>query len=54
MIAVGSRPQFEQMNHAIEVNRLRPVIDRVLGLDQAVDAFRYYEQTAFGKVVIAG
>lgn len=33
MIAVGSRAHFEQMNRAIEVNRLRPVIDRVFGFD---------------------
>jgi NADPH:quinone reductase-like Zn-dependent oxidoreductase len=53
-IAVGSRAQFEAMNRAIDVNGLRPVIDRVFGFDQAVDAYRYYEEAhPFGKVVIA-
>jgi NADPH:quinone reductase-like Zn-dependent oxidoreductase len=53
-IAVGSRAQFTAMNRAIEVNRLKPVIDRVFTFDDAVDAYRYYEDAApFGKVVIA-
>jgi NADPH:quinone reductase-like Zn-dependent oxidoreductase len=53
-IAVGSRAQFEAMNRAIEVNGLRPVIDRVFSFDEAVDAYRYYEAASpFGKVVIA-
>jgi NADPH:quinone reductase-like Zn-dependent oxidoreductase len=52
-IAVGSRAQFEAMNRAIEVNGLHPVIDRVFGFDEAVDAYHYYEDTnPFGKVVI--
>jgi NADPH:quinone reductase-like Zn-dependent oxidoreductase len=42
------------MNRAIEVNGLKPVIDRVFPFDQAIDAYRYYEDTApFGKIVIA-
>lgn len=53
-IAVGTRAQFEAMNRAIEVNRLRPVIDRVFPFDQAKDAFRYYQEAnPLGKVVIA-
>src|SRR5262245_47744072 len=53
-IAVGSRAQFVAMNRAIEVNRLRPVIDRVFAFDNAPDAYRYYEDARpFGKVVIA-
>ena len=53
-IAVGSRAQFTAMNRAIEANRLKPVIDRVFSFDEAVDAYRYYEDAApFGKVVIA-
>jgi NADPH:quinone reductase-like Zn-dependent oxidoreductase len=52
-IAVGSRAQFEAMNRAIEVNRLRPVIDRVFSFGDAVDAYRYYDDAQpFGKVVI--
>jgi NADPH:quinone reductase-like Zn-dependent oxidoreductase len=53
-IAVGSRAQFEAMNRAIEVNGLRPVIDRVFTFEEAVDAYRYYaEAKPLGKVVIA-
>jgi NADPH:quinone reductase-like Zn-dependent oxidoreductase len=54
MIAVGSVAQFAQMNRAIEANRLVPVIDRVFGFDEAVEAYRYYEAAQpFGKVVIS-
>ena len=53
-IVVGSRAQFETMNRAIEVNALRPVIDRVFAFEEAVDAYRYYANAQpFGKVVIA-
>jgi NADPH:quinone reductase-like Zn-dependent oxidoreductase len=53
-IVVGSRAQFAAMNRAIEVNGLRPVIDRVFPFDDAVAAYRYYEDAQpFGKVVIA-
>jgi NADPH:quinone reductase-like Zn-dependent oxidoreductase len=53
-VAVGSRAQFVAMNRAIEVNRLKPVIDRVFSFEEAVDAFRYYQAGQFfGKIVIA-
>lgn len=53
-IAVGTRAQFEAMNRAIEINQLKPVIDRVFSFDEAVDAYHYYEQASpLGKVVIA-
>ena len=52
-IAVGSRAQFIAMNRAIEVNRLKPVIDRVFPFEEAVDAYRYYQAGQFfGKIVI--
>ncbi|WP_433256734.1 zinc-dependent alcohol dehydrogenase family protein [Streptosporangium sp. CA-135522] len=52
-VAVGSRAQFLAMSRAIDVNRLRPVIDRVFPFDDAPDAYRYYASgKAFGKVVI--
>lgn len=52
-IAVGSRAQFIAMNRALEVNRLKPVIDRVFPFAEAVDAFRYYQAGRFfGKIVI--
>ncbi|MFE6548580.1 NAD(P)-dependent alcohol dehydrogenase [Streptomyces sp. NPDC057746] len=52
-LAVGSRAQFTRMNGVISAHRLRPVVDRVFPLDEAVAAYRYYESAApFGKVVI--
>jgi NADPH:quinone reductase-like Zn-dependent oxidoreductase len=53
VIFAGSRAQFIAMNRAIDVNRLRPIIDRVFPFDDVLGAFRYYEKgQAFGKVVI--
>ena len=40
-IDVGSRAMFQSMNHRIASARLRPVIDRVFGFDEARDAMRY-------------
>jgi NADPH:quinone reductase-like Zn-dependent oxidoreductase len=52
-IFVGSRAMFEAMNRAIALHRLRPVVDRVFGLAEAVEAFRYLESAAhFGKIVL--
>lgn len=53
-ITVGSRRSFEAMNRAIDLHRLRPVIDRVFPFAEAKEAYRYLEsQKHFGKVVIA-
>jgi NADPH:quinone reductase-like Zn-dependent oxidoreductase len=47
-ISVGSRADFEAMNRAIELHRLRPVIDA-----EAKAAYRHFEGRGhFGKVVI--
>lgn len=52
-ITVGSRLQFEEMNRAIEVNKIRPVIDRVFAFGEAREAFEYvWEGKHLGKVVI--
>ncbi|GFE79469.1 NADPH:quinone oxidoreductase [Steroidobacter agaridevorans] len=52
-ISVGSRTDLEDMIRAIEVNGLKPVIDRSFGLEQIVAAFEYYQaQRHFGKVTI--
>lgn len=52
-IPVGSRASFEAMNRAIEMNDLKPVIDRVFPLMEAADALRYLERGGhFGKVVL--
>jgi NADPH:quinone reductase-like Zn-dependent oxidoreductase len=42
------------MNRAIDVNRVRPIIDRVFQFEDALSAFRYYEAgNGFGKIVIS-
>ncbi|MBA3713686.1 MAG: NAD(P)-dependent alcohol dehydrogenase [Pyrinomonadaceae bacterium] len=52
-IFVGSREMFEEMNRAIELHKLRPVIDRVFEFDAAREAFRHMEAGAhFGKIVV--
>ncbi|KAJ4309934.1 hypothetical protein N0V84_011226 [Fusarium piperis] len=53
-ISIGSRMQFEEMNRAIEVNDLHPVLDaRIFKLEEAREAYQYvWDQKHFGKVVI--
>ncbi len=52
-IFVGSREMFEQMNRAIAVAKLKPVVDRVFPFAEAVEAYKYMESAAhFGKVTI--
>jgi len=51
-IFVGNRCHFEELNAAIEVNRIKPVIDKVFPFEAAAEAFRYQKAGAFGKVVI--
>ncbi len=52
-IFVGSRVMFEEMNRAIALHKLRPVVDRVFPFEEAVEALRYMESGAhFGKIVI--
>ncbi|PCH01984.1 Polyketide synthase, enoylreductase [Penicillium occitanis (nom. inval.)] len=52
-ITVGSRLQFEEMNRAIEVNKIRPIIDRVFGFEEADEAFKYvWNGKHSGKVII--
>jgi NADPH:quinone reductase-like Zn-dependent oxidoreductase len=52
-LAVGSHSQFLRLNEVITAHRLRPVVDRVFGFEEAAAAFRYYESAnPFGKVVI--
>ena len=53
-VAVGSRAAFETMNRAIALHKLKPVIDRVFGFEEAHQAYRHFEaQKHIGKVVIA-
>ena len=53
-IYVGSREMFEAMNRAMEVQKMKPVIDRVFPFTQAREALTLMESAAhFGKIVIA-
>jgi NADPH:quinone reductase-like Zn-dependent oxidoreductase len=53
-VFVGDRAVFEQMNRGIEVNRIKPVIDKVFPFKDAVAAFKHQGSGEFvGKVVIS-
>jgi NADPH:quinone reductase-like Zn-dependent oxidoreductase len=52
-ISVGSRADFETMNRAMAMHRLRPMIDRTFPFEDAKEAYRHFEGRGhFGKVVI--
>jgi NADPH:quinone reductase-like Zn-dependent oxidoreductase len=52
-IQVGSKTSFEEMNRAIEVNKLKPVIDKIFNLSNLTEAFIYFnEGNHLGKIVI--
>lgn len=53
-IFVGSREQFEDMNRAIEVNKIKPVVDpKVFQFKEAGEAYQYqWDQKHIGKLVI--
>ncbi len=52
-VLVGHRTGFEEMNAAIEAQRIEPVVDRVFSFEDAPAALRYLESGAhFGKVVV--
>jgi NADPH:quinone reductase-like Zn-dependent oxidoreductase len=52
-IGVGSTRMFELMNAAIDVNRIRPIVDRVFPFDEAPSAFEAFASRDFvGKIVI--
>jgi NADPH:quinone reductase-like Zn-dependent oxidoreductase len=53
-IGVGSTRMFEDMNRAIEVNGIKPPVDKVFRFDEAADAFLCLASRDFvGKIVIA-
>jgi len=53
-IFVGDREMFEDMNRAIVVNRITPVVDRVFPFEETPAAYAHHASGAFiGKVVIA-
>jgi NADPH:quinone reductase-like Zn-dependent oxidoreductase len=52
-LIVGNRRQQQDMIRAIDVARLRPVIDRTFGLETLADAFRYEASGKhFGKICV--
>ncbi|MET0660594.1 MAG: NAD(P)-dependent alcohol dehydrogenase [Steroidobacteraceae bacterium] len=52
-IAVGSRENFEGMLRALELHRVKPVIDRRFAFEEAARAFEYLGgQSHLGKVTI--
>lgn len=52
-IAVGSRKMQEEMVKAVNVNGIKPIIDKSFAFDQLADAFRYQESGKhFGKIVL--
>lgn len=52
-VSVGSREMFEDMNRAVALHRLRPVIDRIFPFTEAPEALHYLQTGAHvGKVVI--
>lgn len=52
-VFTGSRQMFEDMIKAIEVNKLRPVVDRTFEFGEVKDALKYMESGShFGKIVV--
>lgn len=52
-VYVGSRSMFEDMNRALGLHGLHPVIDRTFSFDDAREAFRHMQAAGhFGKIVI--
>ena len=53
-IRVGTYAMFEQMNRAIDINRIKPIIHSVIPFASALDAWRLQASGHFiGKIVIA-
>ena len=52
-IGVGSRASLDQLIRAVEVNGIKPVVDRTFPFDKALDAFRLQASGNFiGKIAI--
>jgi NADPH:quinone reductase-like Zn-dependent oxidoreductase len=53
-IFVGSRDMFDDMNCAIALHRLKPIIDKVFSFSQTKAAYEYLQSGRhFGKIVIS-
>ena len=52
-IAVGSREMQLKMVDAININKIKPIVDKQFSFDQLADAFQYQESGQhFGKIVL--
>ncbi|MCK5746676.1 MAG: NAD(P)-dependent alcohol dehydrogenase, partial [Oricola sp.] len=51
-IFVGNKRMAQDLAAAIDVNGMKPAIDKVFPFEDAAEAYRYQQQGAFGKVVI--
>jgi len=52
-IYVGSREMFENMNRAISLHEMRPVVDRTFPFEESREALRHMEGAShFGKITI--
>ena len=52
-LIVSNRTQQQEMIKAIEVNNIRPVIDKIFPLENIVEAFQYQETNQhFGKICL--
>jgi NADPH:quinone reductase-like Zn-dependent oxidoreductase len=52
-VFVGSRSMFEDLNAALNVHQIKPVIDKVFPADKIVEALEYLESGKhFGKIVL--
>jgi len=53
-IFVGSRAMFEDLNRAIDVTGIKPVVGKVFGFDEAAEAYAYQAAGQhFGKIVVS-
>lgn len=51
--SVGSASQLQELVNAIEINNLKPVLEKVYTMEQAKEAFGHLESgKAFGKIII--
>jgi NADPH:quinone reductase-like Zn-dependent oxidoreductase len=52
-IAVGSREGLQDVSRAIDMAKIKPVIDRVFDFENTRDAYKHLESgTHFGKIVV--
>lgn len=51
-IAVAPRSSFERMNPFLDKHRIKPVIDHVYSIDEALQAYEHLARGPFGKIVI--